>query len=439
MFGQSHWMNYGIVLIRDIGELIEAYMHKSDDHSEVESTNLHGGMQRCKQLARTIKSQRTPAWPCLPTPDLPSRPVADDLVDCYLRTSERTYRVLHVPSFRKDYEALWVTGTEPEKTFLVQLKLILAIGATTYSPYFHLRPSAIRWVYEAEAWLANPSLKHRLGLQYTQIHILLLIAREMVAVGEDLVWISAGSLLRSAVHMGLHRDPNNLPPRTTFANEMHRRLWSTILELCLQSSLNSGGPPLISLQDFDTLPPSNLDDEQLAIPDAVPKPASEFTQASVAIALRDMLPARLAVCKFLNDFNSSGSYEETLKLDAEFRASYKAMRRKFQSFETGAGSLSEFEISTAEIIVHRYLAALHMPFFSSGLKDTAHAYSRKVVVDASLKMWYAASLSSDVGSTPYSGVSHCIEKTDIARITACGSGFFRLSMTTALLIIGVGK
>jgi len=431
-------MNYAIILIRDIAEMIDEHMRKAGRPEEVESMNLYEGMQKCKQLARLIKAQRTPSWPCVPTLDLPSKNIADELVDCYLRTSERVYRVLHVPSFRKSYGALWVTGAEQDKTFLVLFKLVLAIGATFYSQYFHLRPSAIRWVYEAESWLANPTLKHRLGLQYIQIHVLLLIAREMVAVGEDLVWISTGALLRSAVYMGLHRDPSNLPPRTIFANEMHRRLWGTILELCSQSSLNSGGPPLISLGDFDTLPPSNLDDEQLTTPDAVPKPANEFSQVSVAIALRNMLPARLAVCKLLNDFNSCGAYDETLKLDAEFRESYKTLREIFQSFDTAKGSPSEFETRIVEMIVHRYLASLHMPFFSSGLRDTAHAYSRRVAVDASLKIWYAANLSSDVGAARFPGFAASTEKSDIARITACGSGFHRLSVTAALLVIGVG-
>ena len=428
-------MNFGIVLLRDIAELMDEHVRKTTDHADVESTDLYEAMQRCKYLARVIKAQRTPAWPCLPTPDLPTKMVADELVDCYLRTSERVYRVLHVPSFRRDYEALWMTRTEPDKAFLVQLKLVLAIGATVYSQHFHLRPSATRWVYEAESWLANPSLKHRIGLQYIQIHILLLIAREMVAVGEDTVWISTGSLLRSAVYIGLHRDPDHLPPRTTFATEMHRRLWGTILELCVQTSLNAGGPPLISLEDFDTMPPSNLDDEQLTSPGAVPKPANQFSQASVAIALRSMLPARLAVCKFLNDFNSSGTYDETLRLDAEFRASYKSLRKAFQSFDIVVGSPSEFEVRITEMIVHRYLASLHMPFFSSALRDTTHAYSRKVAVDASLKIWYAA---TDVGTAPIPGLSASTEKVDLARVTTCGSGFHRISVTTALLAIGVG-
>ena len=107
-------------------------------------------MQKCKSLAKAIKSQRTPSWPSPPTADLPSKDVADELVDCYLRTIETVYRILHVPTFKRDYEALWVSNTEPNTAFLVQLKLVLAIGAITYDEQFSLRTLAIRWIYEAE-------------------------------------------------------------------------------------------------------------------------------------------------------------------------------------------------------------------------------------------------------------------------------------------------
>jgi hypothetical protein len=429
-------MNYGLVLIRDISNGIDE-LRDAEPEAYIESVELHEGMQRCKHLARAIKAQQTPSWPCFPTPDMPSRVVADELVDCYLRTSERVYRVLHLPSFRRDYEALWMTPTEQDPGFRVQLKLVLAIGAATYSQYFHLRPSAIRWVYEAESWLANPALKHRIGLQYIQTHILLLIAREGASVGEDFIWVSAGALYRSALYMGLHRDPSNLPPRTIFANEMHRRLWSTILEICLQMSLATGASPMISLEDFDTLPPSNMDDEQLTEPNATPKLANEFTQVSVSIALRATFPARLAVCKFLNDFKSSGTYDETLRLDAEYRTSYKTLRRTFQSFSAAAGSPSDFDIRITEMIVQRYLLALHMPFFASGLRNTVHSHSQKSAVDASLKIWYAACLSSDDGAVS-TGPATSIEKTDIARITATGSSFHGLSIMFAILVVGVG-
>lgn len=439
MFGQSHWMNHGIVLVRDIAAMVDEHARGFLDEQTREGTaNIYSKLQRCKHLARVVKAQRTPAWPCPPTSELPPKAIADELLDCYLQTSESIYRVLHVPSFRRDYESIWGTESEVDKPFLVLLKLVLAIGAATYDENFTLRPSATRWVYEAVTWLSDPALKHRLGLQYLQIHTLLLIAREVVAVGEDLVWISAGSLLRAAMLMGLHRDPVHLPARSSFANEMHRRLWSTILEVTLQTSLNSGGPPLISLEDFDTQLPGNFEDEQLTGEAAVPKPENEFTQSSVAIALSRTFPARLAVTRFLNNFGSSGAYEETLRLDSDFRAAYRRLRSTFQGFNANNGaSPSSFDIGLVDTILHRYLSALHLPFFSSSLHDTAHAYSRKVTVDASLKLWYAAYAPTAIGSTPCSHATAPSKRSRLERLIACGHGFLRVAAVQAMLVIGV--
>lgn len=395
-------------------------------------------------MAKVIKSRRAPRWPTPPTPDLPPKDVADELVDCYLRTTETVYRILHVPTFRRDYEAVWVSGAEPDTAFLVQLKLVLAIGATTYDENFSLRVSASRWVYEAQTWASEPEFKSRLGIQSLQTNLLLLLARETAGIGGGLTWISAGALLRTAVYMGLHRDPSRLPKRSIFAAEMRRRLWNSILELTLQSSLTSGGPPLISLDDFDTEPPGNFDDDQLGAEDPAPKPEDCFTQMSVTIALRKTFPLRLAVTKFLNDLGSHGTYEETLRLDAELRASYKALSRTLQACTSTTGpSPSRFQIRVVDFLMHRHLSSLHAPFFGPALHETAYAFSRKVVVETSLKIWCAACPSSSIMAAQRrrrgddAATSPAADRDDLERLTACGSAFYRTVAMQAALLVAV--
>ena len=60
------------------------------------------------------------------------------------------------------------------------LKLILAIGATSFDETFSLRPSATQWVYEAQTWLSAPEFKSRLHLQFVQTHLLLLLGARSV-------------------------------------------------------------------------------------------------------------------------------------------------------------------------------------------------------------------------------------------------------------------
>ncbi|OBT63714.1 hypothetical protein VE03_06182 [Pseudogymnoascus sp. 23342-1-I1] len=429
VFGQSHWIN-GIVLFLGIPSLIES-------HFRGETSRAVVGIQRCKSLARTIKFQRRPAARHLPPiPDLPPKDVADSLIDCYLRTIESVYRILHIPTFRRDYDAIWSSDTPPNTAFMVQLKLVLAIGAAMHDTKFSLRTSAIRWVYEAQNWLSDPAFKSRLNIQTLQISLLLLFAREATGIGEDMVWVSAGSLLRTAIHMGLNRDPSFLPTRSFFEAEMRRRLWNTILEALVRTSLLSGGPPLLSLSDFNTAPPGNFADEQLTDDDSTPAPDAEFTQASVAIALHATFPLRLAVTKFLNDFGAHGTYDETLRIDAELRTAYRALCHTLQGYTSSTGPTpSRFALRVIDFQMLRYQSALHVPFFGPSLKVAAYAYSRTVVVDNSLRMWNIvcpASLRAHGAAAEEEGE---IGRDDLSRLAICGSGFHcAVSMQAALLI-----
>jgi len=369
--------------------------------------------------------------------NLPSKDVADELIDRYLRTSESVYRILHVPSFRKDYDALWLTEEEPGMVFLVQLKLVLAIGAVTYDETFSLRASAIHWVHGAQNWLSNPQFKSQLNIQSLQTNILLLVAREVTNVSGELVWISAGSLFRTAVYMGLHKDPAHLSQKSMFAAEMRRRLWNTILELNLQFSMVSGGPPSMSLADFDTEPPRNLDDDQLVAGVAVPKPDGHFTQTSIAVALRKTFPSRLAIAKFLNDLGPRRTYEQALRLDANLRASYKTLRQTVKGYNLNTvPSPSQFEIRVADHLMNYYLLSLHIPFLGSASHDTTYAFSRKVVVETALKVWYAAQPPPLPSATILSG-DPIPATDDFARLTTCGSGFFRTVTFQASILIAV--
>ncbi|ROV94745.1 hypothetical protein VMCG_08895 [Cytospora schulzeri] len=371
------------------------------------------------------------------------RELADDLVDRYLQTTESVYRVIHIPAFKEQYRALWDSPeAKRDQFFLVQLKLILALGAITYDDSFSLRSQATRWIYEAQTFLCEPIFKPRLRIQMLQSQILLIQAKELVDVAGDSIWISAGSLIRTAITMGLHRDPSHLPKMEPLAAEMRRRLWNTILELSLQASMAKGCPPLISLQDFDTQSPLNVKDEDLTtLPAEVgyEKLNNGLTQVSVANALRHTFPVRLKVVRFLNDLDpGTNTYEEALKLDFEVRSKFKELRQRLQTCipdKPLSSSLPRpsLAIQAVSFIMHRYLSSLHMPFFGVSLHEAAYAFSRKVVVDTSLKIWSAAWPSSCINSAdPAATVT---EDDTFSRLVRNGSGFFRTVVAQAAYVI----
>ncbi|USP81341.1 hypothetical protein yc1106_08615 [Curvularia clavata] len=427
LFGQSHWAVNGVLLIRDVFESIDAHAHS-------EAVKAWSGIERCKSLAKFIKSQRTFSWIPSSTPDLPHKEISDALLDCYFRSAECIHRILHIPSFRRDYEAVWISKmTAADRGFMIQLSLVLAIGAVTYDERFSLRTSATRWVSAARSWLSEPKSKSQLDIQTLQTSLLLLVAQERLGLVEDSTWISVGALLRKAIYMGLHRDPAVLPPRTIFAAEMRRRLWNTILEMALQSSLTSGGPPFISLDDFDTAPPGNFDDDQIMTDDPVPQPPSSFTQVSMAIAFRETFPQRLAVVKFLNDLASPIAYDKTLQLDSKLRDAYKSLRRSLLAYSgsTKTRTPSPYEMRMADFIMHRYLLALHAPYFGAAFSETLYAFSRIVVVESSLKIWRAA-YPVTIDNSPVTP-----EANELQRLITCSAGFHPAGAIHAAFLIAI--
>jgi hypothetical protein len=286
---------------------------------------IHASLQKCKDLGRMAKAQLPSRWLLPPEVrnSIPPQGLAGELVHLYFRISESVYRILHIPSFEKEYAQYWIKPQAASSGFVVTLLLVMAIGACVYQNHddeTDIRSRALQWIYAAQSWLSAPLEKSRLSITGLQVHCLLLLARQTNAVGSDLVWISAGSLLRTAIQMGLHRDPRHFSRMSVLHAEMRRRLWTTILELAAQSCIDSGMQPFISFNDFDTEPPSNINDDEIddgtkLLPPS--KPSTVFTQTSLQLTMLKSLRTRLEIARIINDFHAEPPYEEILRLSAD--------------------------------------------------------------------------------------------------------------------------
>ncbi|KAI0967170.1 hypothetical protein F4678DRAFT_254276 [Xylaria arbuscula] len=435
-FGQSHWMN-GIIHFKSMLELFE---HQSKDAKSEAMAVLN----RCKTLARTIKAQRNPDIIGKLGTNIPTREIADKLVDGYLRSTETVFRVLHVPSFKRDYEQYWTAPETASLAFVIQLQLVMAIGCTVYDEFFSMRNSAVQWVTEAQYWLLGPPAKGKLTIIGLQNMILLTIGRETASVGGDLVWIHVGSLLRSAFYMGLHRDPSRLPKMSRLDAEIRRRLWNTILELELKTSIDAGGFPMISPETSDTQAPANLDDADLTRDDE-PKDdetGERFTDMSVALALRGSFYERLAIYRMLNAIPFRGTYEDTIQLHRRFMPVFRAVMKQLKSYPSSERQPTSFQCRFVEIMNRRCVMSLHLPYLGPGLKDPAFSFSRREVVETAVKMYrllFPPAANPDP-SLPLVNMGDELEiistdGDDPARFGVCASGFWRLIASQPSMIV----
>lgn len=327
---------------------------------------------KCKKLSKLIKSQNPLHQPVLRDLGdyvLPQN-MTRQLVQAYLRTFEHVYRVLHVPTFQQEYKSYWADPQAATIPFVTKLLLVCAIGACFHPDFARAKANNLRslvpqWIQIAQRWLSSPSEKSRVNMEGLQIHCLVLLARQVNAVDSDVVSLSAGSLLRHAMHMGLHRDPAHVPDISCFQIEMSRRLWATVAEIVLQSSMDSGSPPLLSSENFDCLPPSNIDDSQLeetSRSTPTEKPMEFFTQTTIQVILAKSLPFRLKVANKMHDFRSALNYEEVISMGSELTEICRSNTLLFRNFRNDQPKPTAFHRRVLTLMTHRLILQLHHPF-----------------------------------------------------------------------------
>ncbi|KAJ4011307.1 hypothetical protein NW752_007156 [Fusarium irregulare] len=436
-FGQSHWMN-GVDMFPSVLDVLKS--------AELQNKQPNMGFTKCKNLARIIKANRhKPVSTDKLGQTIPERGLVDQLVNAYFDTFEGAIRILHRPTFRTEYERYWQNPEAASQVFVMQMQLCMAIGATLHDDVFSLRPAAMQWVHEVQIWLMLPPEKSRMTIAGIQIMCMMSIAKGCCAVGQDLTWVSTGSLVRQAMYMGLHRDPKHLGNMSVYRSEMRRRLWATILELNLQSSYDAGGPPLLSSKHYDTKLPANLNDDQLTDePDADRQPASNpetLTDMSVQLALQKSYALRLVIIRHVNEFRANDSYSETLRLNSELTKSCRSLTENLAALAQAQRHqpriiFTQFHSALVQMFTYRCFLSLHQPLVARSNDDPTYYYSRKVCLDSSLKLAQICSLSTPRYG-PYPPGGSIDPTTSLNRLITNGAGVFRVIPLQTLFSVGL--
>lgn len=398
-------------------------------------------LSQCKAIGRKIKKNRQrPLSSETLGQSLPAKDVADQLVDKYLSTFEGVLRIVHVPTFRQDYERYWQNPGAANMSFVMQLQLCLALGAIAHDDVFSMRAMAMHWISEAQLWLTLPPEKAKMTIAGVQTWCLLVQAKSCCGVGQDLTWVTMGSLVRLAMYMGLHRDPRHLGQMTVYRAEVRRRLWATILELNLQCAFEAGASPLLSVTDYDTSPPSNLDDDQLVDEndgeEPVGQPLDTPTMTSVQLCVIKSLPLRLNLLRIINDFRSGRPYEEILRLNSELTKVCRELTHNISSLrvkqkELGHSKITSFHLSVAEVFLYRFFHALHQSAISKAFNDHRFYFSRRMCLDSALKLLHLWGITKPQAVQPAESMD------EFRRLVDNGLGLFRYIAVQSLFFVAV--
>ncbi|EHY55175.1 Transcription factor asR3 [Exophiala dermatitidis] len=392
------------------GELMGKPYGDSGPYQEPETAALiaEAGeyLGKCKNTAKAIKLIR-PTRGLSTSADFrapPPRELSDDLAKLYFQCFESTHRILHAPSFWTGYQRFWDSPDSVTTDLRLTVLLVIGIGSSLYdhgSPEAALLNAELvhHWIYAAETWLAGPLEKDRVDLTGLQVYCLTILARQIFSIGGDTVWMSMGSLIHRAMQIGLHRDPKKLPgrPVSVLQAELRRRLWATILELIVQSSLDARMPPRISCDEFDAEQPSNINDDEIdestTITTLQPHPEDQFTSTSIQLALLRSLPVRLRILKLLNGIGhdeepsessqSQSFYNLVLSLTAELTESLSANTTLMRSNSQNPTPIP-FHRNLLDYLVRRFIIPLHYSFSNQARINPMYYYSLKLSLDAAL-------------------------------------------------------
>ncbi|KIW26575.1 uncharacterized protein PV07_09659 [Cladophialophora immunda] len=382
-------------------------------------------LQKCKSLSKNIKSSQQTRCSSFPRAYLSiAKEYADNMVHLYVTHFESVFRILHIPSFWIEYEKYWSDPAEGEYISQLKIQLVTALGMIIHQDTINttdVYSTARQWLYAAQEWLSGPLKKSRISIGSLQVQCLLILARQALSVGGDTAWISMGLVVRTAMQMGLHRDPKHFKRMGILEGEIRRRLWATVLELNVQAALDAGMPPTLSLDEFDTEGPSNLNDEDIDEQTEALRelPATATTDSSLQRFLFQSLRPRLEVAQRMNSITpalSEMSYNELIALTTSIASACRSCSAHI--LKTNSFEIASFHSNLADLLLRRFILHLHRPLAGRARTNPQYYFSRKMSLDAAMAL-----------------ISSASKNAQFERLVLLGAGMFKNRMIHASLAV----
>lgn len=321
---------------------------------------------------------------------VPEKARADCLVQLYFQNFESTYRILHKPTFWREYDIFWKAPQNTTVGFLPILLLTMALVRCMLpeetmsfgSRGSSARTEAISWINACDAWLEEQSQKHRF-LEMYQVMCLRTLAATANTFKAKRAYQDAEGLLTYFRSAGMHRDPSLLDERrcTPFQKEMRRRLWATVVEIELQTSLERGLPSTLSAIPTDCNPPLDVNDEDLPVDlNQLPTASStsRYTDTSFLRLSSRSLPLRVSLCSLVNGPTAHLKHEDVLHLEQQIREALDAIPTWTEPESQQASTLLDLQL-------RQFLLMVHGSFARQSLSSESR-YSRMVCFETSKRI-----------------------------------------------------
>lgn len=231
--------------------------------------------------------------------------------------------------------------------------------------------------------------------EYTLEALLHYYAIEQYRNSEDHFGISilVGTMVRTAMRMGYHRDPCHYPHISILHGEMRRRVWSTIVIANIQMASQFGLPKLINNSQTDTKLPRNLLDEDFNEQSIEMPPSrsdSEYTIMSYAIMKYRLTIVFGMILDHTTSTQDVSYVEDVMKLDKLLQEVYKSIPPALQ-WRPAINSVIDSSALilrrlTLEILFQKSRCVLHRRLLVLARSDQRYQYSRQACVEAAMEL-----------------------------------------------------
>lgn len=240
------------------------------------------------------------AGPSTMTDYLPSRNVSDQLIAQYLLATHPIARVVHRPTFEKQYVLFWdnfTRGNSPPAPIQALVFSAMFSAAVSLSDNMAIQLTGMpkNLLIDRLRTTAEMSLSRAHFLQTTKIDTLQAFAMYMIPLCRNEVSRAHSALVGAAIRlaqcMGLHRDGSSYG-FSAVDTHVRRLVWYQLCYLDIRTAEATGPRPQIRRDEYDTKLPLNVNDEDFLVspPPTEDSPVwTEMTLTRVKIECYDLI------------------------------------------------------------------------------------------------------------------------------------------------------